>query len=401
MFSGNILVGGVGMKTLTFSNIKKAVKLTMNAGHVPCIVGLQGIGKTDLVHELADEEDCVMTTITCSLLQEGDLAMPYLNGNNNTDGYVGNVSYAINQVITDLCQRAVGKKWGILFLDEFNRASEQAQSELMNLVLQRKILSYELPSNIRIVLAMNPNSLMEGYENTSYSVINSDSAIFGRILILNMAASLSEWLKYGKRTGINGLSLVHKTISSFLSTYTTEFITPDVEGAINNTPRGWRRVSDVLYEYEKEYPGTPDKSILKALLCGTLKESTADEFLNFYIKNYKTVDYFELAGQILYSSSVNDWDPSIERLTDAELDKLFKCMLDVLESDKSPEMLNNFVTYMTLVQNELLYAWQSYLEKHYQNLYLLLIDIPEFQERLLNVLSTIQIRESGDFVGKK
>lgn len=88
----------------------------------------------------------------------------------------------------------------------------------MNLVLQRRVVNYTLPENARIILAMNPNSEMEGYGNTNYSVAFSDNAILGRVVCLDMTPSLVEWLDYANRVGDNGKTVVHKSVSSFCLT---------------------------------------------------------------------------------------------------------------------------------------------------------------------------------------
>ena len=92
-------------------------------------------------------------------------------------------------------------------MDEFNRGSSQVQSEMMNLVLQREIVGYKLDKNLMIVLAMNPSSEMEGFENTEYTVSFSDSAILGRVCSLVLNPVLGDWLAYGK-TNENGRGLL-------------------------------------------------------------------------------------------------------------------------------------------------------------------------------------------------
>lgn len=81
--------------SLSFKNMKLAIDVVLKADKVSCIIGLQGVGKSDLVRGYAKEQGCVYRELTCSLLQEGDLATPYINS-------LKDVSYAISNIITSL-----------------------------------------------------------------------------------------------------------------------------------------------------------------------------------------------------------------------------------------------------------------------------------------------------------
>src|SRR5699024_11434560 len=82
----------------------------------------------------------------------------------------------------------------IWFFDEFNRGTQAVQSELMNLVLQRKINALRLPSAVRIIIAENPDSTMTGFTDREYGVATGDAAIKDRTVRLVMTSSTAEWL---------------------------------------------------------------------------------------------------------------------------------------------------------------------------------------------------------------
>lgn len=84
----------------------------------------------------------------------------------------------------------------IWFLDEFNRGSQAVQGELMNLVLQRQINDLVLPDNVKLILAENPDDLMQGFENAEYAVQTSDAAIKDRTTRLVMTVSVRDWLQW-------------------------------------------------------------------------------------------------------------------------------------------------------------------------------------------------------------
>lgn len=373
---------------LSFQSTKRAVDLIVKSGHVPNIIGLQGIGKTDLVREFAKEKGYAFEEITCSLLQEGDLAMPYLDGSKK-------LQYSINTVIEDLVDRA-GSGIGILLLDELNRAGEKVQSELMNLVLQRRVVGYVLPKNIKIVIAMNPNSSMKGYESTDYSVSFSDAAIMGRFISINMCPSLGDWLSYGERL-VDGRSMIHPIVRGFLSQNSELFLTKEKEGIINNTPRGWSAVSDLIYEYETF--GYKDDSWLLSILQGTIEESSAKRFVK-YMRSYRVkIDYYKIARETLGVEDESNWNPALFTMNDAELNKVFKAMCEVV--DNSEEQLNVLCKFILVATQDLAYSWVTLLNSDFRGLYDRLLAKDSFADYVIEILADIKNTEVGEFHGKQ
>lgn len=381
--------------SLSFKNMKLAIDVVLKADKVPCIIGLQGVGKSDLVRGYAKEQGCVYRELTCSLLQEGDLAMPYINSSKD-------VSYAISNIITSLHSemKETGKK-GILFLDEFNRGSSQVQSEMMNLVLQREIVGYKLDKNLMIVLAMNPSSEMEGFENTEYTVSFSDSAILGRVCSLVLNPVLGDWLAYGK-TNENGRDAVHPLIRSFLEINRSLFITAEKAGAVNNTPRGWRMASDILYSYEESR--VDSIPILKNLLSGVLDSSCVDMLVNHIKANgRRNCDCSQLVSEILEGKS-----GAIERayklLSDVEIDFMFKLIVDrVYElGEVSDEVCDRIVDFILLANKSLSYSWVALISEKYPEFYEGLIqNSVKFSDYVFSLVSLVFKRENGGFSGKQ
>ena len=365
---------------LSFKKMKIAIDIAIKSGSVPCIIGLQGIGKSDLVREYANDNNYAFEEITCSLLQEGDLAMPYIS--NKSDGAT-EVSYSINNIITRLCEKARTSTYAILFLDEFNRPSSQCQSELMNLVLQREILGYKLAENVRIILAMNPSSEMEGYEGTDYSVSFSDAAIMGRVVSLNLNPSVIDWIEYGSRI-VNGRTLVHESVLDFLRVNGKMFTTPEETGKVNATPRGWKRVSDIVYTYEEM--GCRDVNILKNLISGTMDSSISKAFIKFYEEVKKTdVDYSKLAISYLQGNKFNLEDYSSVEITD-----IFDRMLEFLQGNSEDSYANNLAEYILSAPKELGYSLSEKVEKANSEIYSVMLMNDQFSSYVLGILNGVQ-----------
>lgn len=382
------------MGSLSFKDAKIAIDIIVKSGHVPNLVGLQGIGKTDLVNLYAKENNYPFTEITCSLLQEGDLAMPYSDGN-------GGIKYAINNIIQDINKKAETAELAILFLDEFNRPSSQVQSELMNLVLQRSILGYKLRDNVRIILAMNPSSEMEGYENTNYNVSFSDKAILGRVDSIDLVPRLTDWLDYGSQTvtvGGTTRTVVHSAVRDFLVSQTKLFCTPEREIGINNTPRGWSRVSDILYSYEDM--GINNQKILLSMVGGTVEKSSASLFLTYYKSCRKNTNYSSIARKTLIADSMDDWDANLFSFSDPELDKVFKFMLQYVSSPIKSIERDNIVNFI-MADMEMAYSWVKFIQKTDESLYDSLLENSSFSEFVLKLVKTnVNKGRSDIFVNK-
>lgn len=376
--------------SLTFKQLKVAIDIAVKANQVPNIVGLQGIGKSDLVREYCRERGYYFSEITCSLIQEGDLSMPYLSP--NKDG----VNYAVNTIIQDLSDKSSNYEYVILFLDEFNRASEQAQSELMNLVLQRRVVNYNLPDNARIVLAMNPNSDMNGYDNTNYSVSFSDSAIMGRVVNLDMRPVLEDWIDYGRRMD-GDRQMVHNSVLNFLVSNKRFFLSPERDGCVNNTPRGWKRVSDIIYSYEEM--GMDDLVILSNLVRGTLEEHTSQLFMEHYKSNRTPVDFLKMASNLL-----NNFDPSVvENLSDVDKVDLFAFMSNrLINGDITANMVENYKLFIKSVSRELCYALITKLQQteSYKDIYETLLEDDSMCKYIMGIMNKVTTKVGGHKFGK-
>lgn len=364
--------------SLYFKGVKKAVELIVSSGNVPNIIGLQGIGKSDLVREFAREKGYGFFEVTCSLMQEGDLAMPYIS--KKADGSQ-EVSYAINNIILNVIESSKTHEMVILFLDEFNRASAQVQSELMNLVLQREVVGIRLPENVRLVLAMNPSSDMEGFDGTSYSVNFSDSAMMGRVVSITMEANLSDWLEYAERK-VDSIQVVHPDVIGFLRSNPKLFSTVEEYGRINNTPRGWKRASDIYYKFvdSEDIP----LNLLQEVLTGTLEKSSVLLFIKYIKDITKGIDYVALAKSVL-ENDTDGWDDKLFDMNDLGLTKVFSILCDSVDVTNK-DMVKRFKDYFKAVGYELAYSWYLTISSKYPNLYDVLSEMDDFAGFIMSII---------------
>jgi len=111
--------------------------------------GPPGIGKSDIVKQLGEDMDAHVIDVRLSLWEPTDIkGIPYFDSNANTmvwapPGELPSKEFAKNH------------KQIILFMDEMNSAPPAVQAAAYQLILNRKVGTYELPDNVLIVAAGN------------------------------------------------------------------------------------------------------------------------------------------------------------------------------------------------------------------------------------------------------
>ncbi|MRN07045.1 ATP-binding protein [Lactobacillus sp. 0.1XD8-4] len=248
--------------SLTYQQLLTAVPLVLAADNVPNIVGDAGIGKSALVQEVAANLGAKLFTTVVSLSEKGDLAIPVppLTSDSFVEtqnyGRLANVQFGYSETLISIIKYAESHPSQpiIWFLDEFNRGTQAVQSELMNLVLQRKINALKLPSTVKIVIAENPDSTMAGFIDRDYGVATGDAAIKDRTVRLVMTNSTNEWLKWARSIDLNRL------VIKYLTQYPERLLVIDPNNEdLAPTPRAWERVARNLdqlqllaYEMQKQ-----------------------------------------------------------------------------------------------------------------------------------------------------
>lgn len=277
---------------LTYQQLLTAVPLVLRAGNVPNIVGDAGIGKSALVEEVADQMGADLFTTVVSLSEKGDLAIPVppLTSDSfvETKGYgrLANVQFGYSETLIRIIKDAEAHpgRTIIWFLDEFNRGTTAVQSELMNLVLQRRINALRLPATVKIIIAENPDSTMAGFGDREYAVATADAAIKDRTVRLVMTTATAEWLAWAKRTGINQL------VINYLTTYPERLSILDPENLdLHPTPRAWERVSRNLNQL-RQLPPADQQSLAADLFSGDLGTEVGVSFAQFVLAQGKQLN---------------------------------------------------------------------------------------------------------------
>lgn len=273
---------------LTYQQLLTAVPLVLRAGNVPNIVGDAGIGKSALVEDVARQMSAQLYTTVVSLSEKGDLAIPVppLTSDSFVEtkdyGRLANVQYGYAETLIRIIQFAEEHPGQpiIWFLDEFNRGSQAVQSELMNLVLQRRINSLRLPAQVKMIIAENPDSTMAGFNDREYDVAIGDAAINDRTVRLVMATSTTEWLEWARHRQPAINALVIKYLDSHPDRLMMVANSP--ESDLEPTPRAWERVSTNLNELQK-LPRETQEQLAGDLFSGDLGATVGESFAQFFL----------------------------------------------------------------------------------------------------------------------
>lgn len=217
-----------------------------------CIWGLHGIGKTELVRDLAQARGCQFVYIAPAQFEEmGDLiGMPQIAN----DPVKGDVT---RFVAPEWVPRQEGP--GILLLDDVNRADDRILRGIMQLLQNYEMVSWTLPRQWLIVLTANP-------DGGDYSVTTLDDAMLTRMLHITMQFDAKAWARWAERAGVDERGM------HFVLSY------PELVSGKRTTPRSLVQFFQSIRHLEDLREHLP---LLKLLGEACLDEATTQAFLSF------------------------------------------------------------------------------------------------------------------------
>lgn len=234
--------------------ITKAIKAKL----VPMLVGSPGTGKSQIVYQIAETHGLKVVDLRLSQCDPCDLlGFPTIKGNKS--GYVPMDTFPMEgDAIPE------GYNGFILFLDEFNSASNAVQAAAYKITLDRMVGLHKLHKNVAIVCAGNLES--DG------AIVNAMStAMQSRLLHLELTTCPKEWTDWAIAKGLD-----HR-ITSYISFKPDSLYTfkADHTDSTYASPRTWEFADRVLKVTEEN---SPDRL---PMLAGTLSEGVAREFMGF------------------------------------------------------------------------------------------------------------------------
>ena len=178
--------------SVDFATFTSVVSHILDARLPVLLRGRHGVGKSQVVYQIADARELPVVERRASQMTEGDL----LGLPDTTDTASGRKATTWNAPdwLVTACEQPV-----VLFLDEVDRATMEVRQGLFELTDSRKINGWHLHPETLIVAAVNG-----GEHGAQYQVGEMDPAELDRWTVFDVEPSVEDWLKWanGKVDGI-------------------------------------------------------------------------------------------------------------------------------------------------------------------------------------------------------
>lgn len=256
-------------------NIKDCEELTEDAlasGLVPFLHSSPGCGKSSIVKSIAKKCNLKLIDLRLSTIDSVDLSgMPMIDDKTKQVDWKPFDVFPLKN--TPLPKDSKGNQmdgW-LLFLDEFNSASEAVIAAAYNVVLDHRIGIYDLHPACFIACAGNR-------EEDNAIVNNVGSAMTSRLVHLTLEPTVNDWIE-------NVAIPQHYDfrIPAFLSLNTEAFMDFDPKKPTDtySCPRTWEFVNKELEWFKQSDPKLEDLKRKLPLLKGTLNAGVAINFVQF------------------------------------------------------------------------------------------------------------------------
>lgn len=210
--------------SVDFATFNRIVSSVVSESKPVLIRGRHGIGKSELVYQIARELGLPVVERRASQMTEGDLVgLPSINGNRT--------SFNPPDWFKDACERAV-----VLFLDEVDRATTEVSQGIFELTDSRKLNGHCLHPGTRIFAAVNG-----GAHGQKYQVREMDPAELDRWSVFDVEPTVEDWLNWAKDN-------VHTVMWDFINNHRNHLEHQGEFEPNKKYPsrRSWKRCNDVL-----------------------------------------------------------------------------------------------------------------------------------------------------------
>lgn len=234
--------------------------------------GPHGIGKSQLVREVAEHYGLPVVDRRLSQMTEGDMI-----GLPSTDGE---------------CTRFNPPDWfkecctfpRALFLDEINRATPEVMQASFQISLDRELNGWKLHKDTRIFAAVNSSA--------AYNVNEMDPALLDRFWTIDLEPTVADWVNWAKKD-----NRVHDNVIHFILANEKWLDSPkDAEpSSVNPSRRSWERLSQALVG--AGIAETPEDVLFYPICTGYIGTMATIAFTSFV----KTIDN-QVSGEEVLNS---------------------------------------------------------------------------------------------------
>ncbi|MGH1461264.1 MAG: AAA family ATPase [Neptuniibacter sp.] len=245
--------------TVNSVNAIEQIPVALQAKLVPMIHGSPGIGKSDIIKQIASEYNLQIIDKRLSQCDPTDLM-----GFPTVCKETGKAFYApMNTFPLETDELPSGKDGWLLFLDEINSAPKAVQAAAYKLTLDRQVGEHTLHEKVLVACA--------GNKDTDNAIVHEMStALQSRLVHFELDIDPKAWLAWASDNGID------YRITSYINFKPDSLYTfkPDHSDKTFACPRTWEFASKLIN-------GHTDIKDRLALLAGTISEGVAREFIQY------------------------------------------------------------------------------------------------------------------------
>lgn len=250
----------------------------------PYIVGTPGIGKTQILKEIAKEYGFEVVSFHFALMSieevtgipifkkifdfPKNLIKRLFNESSNDLIEITGTEWSIPAMITKIYETAKNNEKVIVLLDDFHLCPPDILKLGYEMFTERKMNDYHFPDNVAFVLTGN-DSIKSGAKQMFAAIVNR----MGRFKVV------PDFDKWEKTYAIS--NNVNPKVLSFLKNEINSKYFNEEESTNEpwSSPRSWTYVSYILNEFEKYKLSIDD---IHWLVSGYISRKAASEFIAFY-----------------------------------------------------------------------------------------------------------------------
>ncbi len=302
----------------------KAISLRLPTDISVILRGRHGIGKSEVVYQIAEDLNLPVMERRLSQVTEGDvIGLPY------------KIERVVDGEMTPVATRFLPLDWFVacmdaphlIFLDEIDRASYEVQQAAFELILDRSIQGNKVHEGCRIYAAING-----GPTGASYNVNELDPALVDRFWVADIRPTVEEWLKWARGPGD-----VIPEVVQFIRAEEKhlEFDGEQPEpGKIYPSRRSWKRLSNVLQinkevldEVDPRSESASETKIFVGLCSGFIGTEATAMFQQFMANLKKSfiaedvLDRFDEFAGVLKIARIDELNNLIEKIFDHSVDR--------------------------------------------------------------------------------
>jgi midasin (ATPase involved in ribosome maturation) len=306
---------------IDFKNFLNVVPHVAAAKYPVLMRGRHGIGKSQVVYQLAETLTRPVVERRASQMTEGDLiGLPSVAGNATNWNPPNWFKFAC----TNPC---------ILFFDEVDRATLEVRQGLFELTDSRKLNGFKLHDDVLIFAAVNG-----GEHGANYQVSDMDPAELDRYTVFDLEPTVEDWLIWAKNK-------VSQIVWDFINQNRSHLEhNSDVEpNKVYPSRRSWHRFDQTVNQTDMLNEASPTLFQLAQAFVG-LEAGVA---FNDFVKNYDRQITVEDVLMGKATEMANNFT-EVEHL--ALVQKLENC--DELKSKMTDDQTKNIFKYMMIVPSE-------------------------------------------------